>query len=830
MTANDSHLSFGEWLRRRRGSLGLTQAELAQQLGCAPITLRKMEAEERFPSADMAARMADCLQLSVQQTPLFIRFARGELRSGSQLNTPLADHTENFTATAPGVPFLPNATLGRDDLLLDARRILTTGGERLLTLVGPPGVGKTRLTLALIHRLHSRFADGAVFVELTSVSQHEHVAKAIADALQISPDANADVETSLFAALHDKNLLLALDNFEHVLAAAPLVSALLENCPSLRCVISSRELLAVPKETHLVVEPFALPDEGSTLGELARNPSVALFVSRAAEVSPGFELVPENAQAICAICRQLDGLPLALELAAARVKLLAPNDIASRLEDSLGLLTRQHPSARTTHPTLRAALAWSDQLLSEPQRALLYALSIFSGSFTLDMAEAVAPQALKPAVIDTLEDLISQSLVAPYGLHDLARRYRLLDTVRRYAIEKLETSEDALGPKNRWLQHALQLAMTAAPHLRSSQQTAWLNRLTLDLDNLRVALRWACDAHEVMSGLQLATALEYFWDKRGSPAEGVTWLTALLALDMTSSERVDAEIYALAQHSAGVLSYRQGNLAQARNWLEASRRAWQARGDLAGTARATNNLGNVALDAGDYDLATQQYQEALSIHRLRNNTMGIASVLNNLGFVHFKHARYAEAKITYQESLGLYRQLGDLWSIASCLNNLGETSRRLGDFQNAQTQLAESFEIRRELDDKRGMALVLANQAMLAIGQNDWAQAAEYAQRSLKLILEGNHRGNLAPTVEVAAHLEASRGELRRAVRLNAFAAGLRQTLGTPLSPADEADLQERLSELRAKLGDETFSAQHEVGKAMKSDQVLADINAIAAH
>ncbi len=829
MTAIESNLSFGEWLRRRRGSLGLTQTELAQQLGCAPITLRKFEAEERFPSADMAARMAGCLQLSAQQTALFIRFARGEVRSGSQLTAPLTDDLANIAAAAPGVPLIPNATLGRDDLLLDARRILTTGSERLLTLIGPPGVGKTRLTLALIHQLHGLFTDGVVFVDLTSVGHHEHVAKAIADALQIAPGTNVAVETGLRSALRDKHLLLVLDNFEHVLAAAPLVSALLAQCSRLRCLISSREQLDVPGESLLVVQPLAVPSVDCALGELASNPSVALFVSRAAEVLPGFEVTTGNAQAIGAICRQLDGLPLALELAAARVKLLSPNEIASRLEDALGLLTRPHPSARTTHPTLRAALAWSDQLLSEPQRELLYALSVFAGSFTLDMAEAVAAQALKPAVLDALEDLVGQSLVAPYGLNDQVRRYRLLDTVRRYALERLEASGDAHGPMNRWLQYAVQFAITAAPNLKSSQQKVWLNRLTLDLDNLRVALRWACDAHEVTSGLRLATALEYFWEKRGSPAEGVNWLTQLLAPATTALENVDAEMLAQAQHSAGVLSYRQGDLEQARGWLEASQRAWQAYGDTAGVARATNNLGNVALDAGEYDLAAQRYQEALSIHRQRNNTSGIASVLNNLGFVHFKLARYAEAEQIYQESLALYRQLGDLWSIASCLNNLGETSRRLGDFSNARTQLVESYEIRNELDDKRGMALVLCNQAMLAIGQKGWALAAECAQRSLKLILEGNHRGNIAPTVEVAAFLESSRGELRRAVRLYSFAAGLRQTMGMPLSPADELDRQNRLAELRTQLGNETFSAQSAVGKSMTIDQVLADINAIPA-
>lgn len=718
-----------------------------------------------------------------------------------------------------------SALIGREHDLTTLVQVVAE--TRLATLVGPGGCGKTRLAGEAARQLATRFADGVIWVELAGLADGTWLAQTVANALPGGPYRGAPLD-ALRAVLGQRAVLLILDTCEHVRAACCLlVEQLLEACPGLHVLATSREALGLPGETRVPLNPLLIPDPGARWDELQANAAIRLFAVRAAEVQPGFTLNPDNIRVVATICRRLDGLPLALELAAARVRVLSVHQIADRLEDALNWLTRQHPSGHATHPSLRAALAWSDQLLTDAQRALFYALSVFAGTFTVEMAEAVVGEALKPDVLDGLEDLIGLSLVVADGPSGSENRFRLLDTVRDYAREALQTQADHPRAHHGWLLAAARLGESALVELKGARQGEWLDRLALDLDNLRAALRWSLESGALEPGLRLASGLEQFWWVRGGLAEGLTWLEALLDQAEVLAAPVDARVQAAAQLAAGVVAYRVGDLPRAQQRLTQSLTLRRLQGDEVGAARVINNLGNVALDSGDYALAEAHYRDSLAIRRRHADVPGTASVLNNLADTQFKRARLSDAQKTYEESLDLYWQIGDLWSIASCLNSLGEVARRLGQFDQARVLLAESHSLCREIGDERGEAFNLNYQANLALSLGRWAEAAGLIHTSLSLLTRGNHLTYLPAGVETAAWLAARQDSARRALRLYAYAAGLRQSLGMPTAPSDMSLHQPVQDALQAHFGPEALAVMAGVGRALTPAQVLAEVETL---
>ena len=549
-----------------------------------------------------------------------------------------------------------------------------------------------------------------------------------------------------------------------------------------------------------------------------------LFVDRAQAVFPTFALSPHNAVTIAAICRRLDGLPLAIELAAARVQLLTVEQIADRLDHALRLLTHGATDSSPRHHTLRATLDWTYHFLTAPEQALLRRLSVFAGSFTLDMVEAICRDEVEtPSLLDRLTSLANFSFITvlPRG-HEHEARYRLLETIRQYAREQLDTFGETDFYARRQLEWCTTLAERAEPELRGATQAAWFERFEEDLDNLRAALGWAQTHQQVELGLRLAGALERFWWVRGHFTAGRRSLDWFLSAANDQADDHLKAIRARALFAAGVLAYRQNDYATAEADFASSLALRQALDDRAGVAFCLNNLGNVALDQGDYTRATQLYEQGLTLRRELNDTWGIASSLNNLGSAAADQGDHQRAIAAYTESLTLYRQLGDQWSIASTLNNLGETARQLGDWPRARKLFQENLAVRRALGDKRGIALALNNLAALALDQADWPQARELLVDSLKLFDSVSNKDGLAMCLDGLAVVENALDRPERAAKLLAAATALREAIHVPRPPVEQAEHDATLTKVQARLDEQTLALIWAEGRALTLEAAIA--------
>ncbi|HSD83495.1 MAG TPA: tetratricopeptide repeat protein, partial [Anaerolineae bacterium] len=586
-----------------------------------------------------------------------------------------------------------NLFIGRTRELVEIQDALQE--YRLVTLTGPGGCGKTRLALECVRQLNAPpaghlCADGVTWCDLAAVTDPDYVPSRLVTALGLTERTNVSSTDLISEALQFQTRLVVLDNCEHLLAAcATLAEALLEKCSHLTIFATSTQPLGLAQEHLYGVPPLAVPEppaswSAETLAALSESEAVRLFLQRAREIFPGFELTLQNIAAIVTICRRLDGLPLAIELAAARVKMLAPAQIVERLDDAFTLLTRGRPEAWPKHQTLRATLDWSYQLLSAPEQILLRRLSVFAGSFDVEMVEAVCDHDLQTAPLDVLTDLVDKSLVSIWRHDQATVRYGLLETIRQYAHEQLDAAGERERLIARHLDWCVKLAEQAEPELKAANQAGWFARLELEHDNLRAALQGALEARLVESGLWLAGTLERFWWVRGHLMEGGQWLERLLSHRPDPSDDQARSIQARALFVAGVLAYRQNDYARAEVCFQACLRQRQMLEDSAGIALVLNNLGNVALDRGEFARATALYQESLRLRREMNDAWGTASLLNNLGNCAADQREYDQAVTLYTESLVLYRQLGDQWSVASCLNNLGEVARWQGDGDRAE--------------------------------------------------------------------------------------------------------------------------------------------------
>ncbi|HET9224427.1 MAG TPA: helix-turn-helix domain-containing protein, partial [Roseiflexaceae bacterium] len=529
--------TFGRWLRQRRRHLDLTQADLAERVGCSEITIRKIEADARTPSRQVAELLAACLEVPTTERPAFMAFAR---------SIPRESPPAPPAAFAPAGPVTPlTRLLGRD---ADARRIerrLLSDQVRLLTLAGPPGIGKTRLSMHVADRVRPYFADGVRFVALAPVRDPALVIPTLVQALGVAQRAGQSPEAALSAALGEQQLLLVLDNFEQVSAAASQIAELLRAAPQVKALVTSRATLNVSGEHIYAVPPLALPDPCALppLDDLTCYPSVQLFVERVRAVRPEFMLTTENAPIVAAICARLDGLPLAIELAAARCKLFTPHALIERLRrpdgaGALGILINGPHDLLAHQRTLRGTLDWSYELLSRDEQAVLKQLAVFSGGCTLEAAEAVcgswelgagswgidstAPtpnsQLLAP-VLHGLEALLDQSLVRQETGPDTEPRFVLLETIREYALDRLAADGGLRDARRRHAAYYAALARAAAPQLRGAGQERWLQRLHADYHNLRSALEWLAD-DDPAAGLRCAADLCQFWHMRSLLGEG----------------------------------------------------------------------------------------------------------------------------------------------------------------------------------------------------------------------------------------------------------------------------------------------------------------------
>ncbi len=778
---------FGVLLKRHRTAAGLTQEELAELAHLSAYAVSALErGVNQWPHGDTVALLTEALALTKDQQAVFAGAARPPTR---RLQTP------------PGAPPPPahrgnlalalTSFIGREREQATVRQLLRK--TRLLTLTGPGGCGKTRLALQVAGALREEYPDGVWLVELASLISPELVPQAVTAALGIAEEAGRSITSALTDFLASRRLLLVLDNCEHLVSAcAVLASNVLRGCPHVRVLATSREGLEVAGETLYLVPSLEGPDPRQMLSteDMLDFPAVRLFVERACARRVDFALTARNAGAVTQVCRRLDGIPLAIELAAARIDTLPMEAIASRLDDCFRLLTGGPRMALPHQKTLLATLDWSYELLSTQEQLLLTRLSVFAGGWTLEAAEAVcaAPPNPFPSpasigenevgawdLLDCHSGLVHKSLVE-MEKWDGSTRYRLLETVRQYGREK--SAGELTTMREQHLAWYLALAERAAPLLRGAEQAVWLARLEREHDNLRAALHWARESGRLVPAMRLAGALGRFWWMSGRLSEGRGWLEGLPA-QAGSAEVVSAAVRARVVTWAGVLAGSQGDYEQAAALHRASLALYQAMGDTGGSAESLHNLGVVAQHQGEYGRATSFIEESLALRRDLDDHAGMAESLSLLGLIAAWQGDNRRAEAALVEGLALYQDLKDRWGVAGALGSLGWPAKSQGNYGQAEALSAESLALYRELGDKQGAAVMLCNLGRIVREQGDAARSEVLAAESLALARELGSKRDIATALIGLAWAANYHGEYDRAEALSAESLALYRCLGS---------------------------------------------------
>jgi predicted ATPase len=679
---------------------------------------------------------------------------------------------------------------GREAEIRQVSLLLETPETRLVTLTGLGGTGKTRLAIEVARRARESGHVAVYFVPLADIRDVRLIGEAIRTAMGLPASAAGDPFDQIMAALDDRPALLVLDNFEQLMPAGhDSVRQLLERLPRLTCLVTSRLSLGLTAEWEFPVPPLPTPVAPATLEHLMEFPSVRLFTSRSQAVRPDFQVTPANAQVVAQLCHSLEGIPLALELAAARAQVLTPAQMLTQLARRFDLLSSRRRDMAERHRTLRAALDWSYELLSpvgathaSPLQGFFARLSVFRGGWTLDAAVEVCGEGVElPTAVAYLEQLREHSLVVAEEPGTQAERgggemrFRMLETVREYSEEKLAASGEADRWRRRHVAFFIQLAQEAEPNLAGAEQAAWLDRLEAEHDNFRAAL----ERSDITAGLGLAGALWKLWDVRGHVVEGRQRLTQLLSRPEAARRTSER---AKALYGAGYLAWCQSDYAAARDWM----------------------------------------QESLSIRRELGERQGVAETLDSLGAMALFLEEYAPARELLEESRALWQELGEPLGLAGVLARLGELERALGNTVPARGLQEESLAIRRKAGAKWDIGYCLWSLGNIAYDERDFARARELHLEALRTVREVGDKSNLPYLLEPLGAVAAAQGEAERAVCLLGTSARLREIFGVPMLPGPSAEIERQLARLRAVLGEARFAAAWEAGRSMSVEQAVA--------
>ncbi|HZS87562.1 MAG TPA: tetratricopeptide repeat protein [Chloroflexota bacterium] len=805
MAHTDEPATFGALLRRYRRDADLTQEALA---GISGVSIRGIQDLERGisrPQKGTAERLVKALNLPVEVRARFEALVTPTPRRRAASTGRVAAGKSSPPYPLP-LPLTP--LIGRDRDVAALRSLLRRPDVRLLTLTGPGGIGKTRLALHMADDLRSTYADGVAFVDLSAMNTPSLVLLAIGHALGMGEMGGRPLPERLMEFLRDKRLLLLLDNFEQVLDAAPAVAQMLANCRQLTALATSRAPLRVRGEHIFPVPPLDLPTgPGIGTDALSRYAAVELFARCAQAIEPDFTLTDETAPIVAEICARLDGLPLAIELAASRVGFMPPAILLQRLEQRLHVLVAGPRDLPERQQTLRSALAWSYDHLGAREKHLFARLSIFVGGWTLEDAEAVCGPGLEAGATErmagpdgasllseaqhavlaqSLEALVENSLVVREAATATSRaggrtmRFRMLETIREYGLDCLEAGDEAETVRRRHALHYVSLAEAAEPELTGPRQAEWLEWLYAEHDNMRAVLEWALAA-DVATGLRLAGSLWRFWYALGYLSEGRWRLERLLHL-AGGGTGIAPAVRAKALYGAGVLANEQG--------------AYRYVGTL--------------------------IEEALGLYRQIDDKHGITACLNVLALVARNERDFARATLLHEESLALARRWGDHNGVARSLTNLGVLARDQGDYRRAAALYEESAGLFQTLGDMHGRSLALTNLAEALRYQGEHERALPLYRACLALHHAAGNKVGIVDCLEGLAALARVQGHLERAARLWGATEALRAAVGAALHAADSADHERNVAALRAELEPSLLSAAWAAGRAMTVDQAAA--------
>jgi predicted ATPase/transcriptional regulator with XRE-family HTH domain len=777
----EQEASFGRWLQQRRSALRLTQSQLGDCAGCTAATIRKIEAESRRPSREIAVLLARCLEVAPAEQDAFVRFARGEQQVRLQ---PLAlQHPwQPSPCSTTNLPVHAGLFLGRTQEVASLSSFLRRPNVRMVTLTGPGGVGKTCLALTVAHALIQEFSDGIWFVDLTPISNAALVPSTIAHVLGVREMTGEPLIDTLRVFFRERQCVLLLDNFEQVVTAGPLLSHLLQGAPGLKVVVTSRVGLRLSVEQEYPVLPLTVPEPVVTEqrppppGHQTHYAAVELFRLRAEQVKPDFRLTAETAPTVAEICRRLDGLPLAIELAAARSKLFSPQALLSRLDRPLDLLTAGAWDHHPRHQTLRNTLDWSYHLLDAVHQQVFRRLAVFVGGWTLPAAEAVCHDAEDGHImVDALATLVDASLVMSQPAADGEPRFTMLETIREYCRERLELSGEAEILRRRHAAYFLAVAERAELELWAERQITWLEQLETEHNNLRTALHWALERGDCLVLLRLTAALWRFWLLHGYVAEGRRWLD--YALDGSLGVRLP--VRARACIGAGSIALDQRDFTQAERWFTQGLTLARELRDADLCTKLLFVQGEVARLQGDYPRAVALFNEARAGAHEQDWLSSAALV--SLGTIAHAEQNDDRAQALLVRSLASFRHLGDMAFTAWCLSVLGRVATAQGDIRSAVTCFTEAISLFRTLGQRDGLVSVLEGWAGLAVATEDaW-----------------------------------------RAARLFGAADAVRTEIHRPLAPCDRPEYERAVAGAHLQIDAKTYATAWAEGHTMTLDQAI---------
>ena len=868
--------SFGTWIKRRRKALDITQQELAQMVGCSVSAVIKIEADERRPSRQIAELLAKHLEIPPDQTTIFLKVARQEKTVELLDALPPFSATQAFnqrivptpekpvSVSSPlkaDLPVPPTPLIGRERELKTVIQQLNDHHCRLLTLTGPGGVGKTRLALEIAHQLQDVFENGVYFIELAGVNSPDFIVYAIANKLGLVSSGSDDPRDQLSNFLHGKQMLLVLDNLEHLQKGVGLLGELLERTEKIKLLTTSRESLNLRAEWVFGVQGWPLPHDPLAT-EIETSSAVKFFARCSKQARVDFELKDEERSSVLRICQLVEGLPLGIELAATWVRVLSCAEIAQEIERSINFLSTSVRDVPERHRSMEAVFNHSWDLLNEAEQNVFMKLSIFRGGFTREAAEQVAGGTLPLLFALTDKSLLYRPDAERFDLHDL---------LRQFARERLLASGDFDNTSNRHLKYFLEFVEQAESNLQGGKQLYWLDRLERDHDNLRAALEWSLRPEETLEeksrgqeeqiaqeSLILSGKLYLFWKRRDHWSEGRKWLQRSLAqakglpaspeyakalnaavllaveqADTNTAQRLSEENLSVSQKlgdrhclasalgSKGLVLWKQKDFATARDSCEEGLAIYRELGDEFAVADALHFLGHIAINQNEYEAARSYLQESLDISQELQNQIGVTEALGDLGLLAYLRDDYPAAYKYLEESLEGFREAASLPGIESALNRLGDLARYQGDYEQAGRLYSESLALYRNMNDMDEIPSLLHNLGYVAQHHGDNAQALALFKEGLAIQMKMGNQAGIAECLVGIAGVLVALGHPEESARLFGAAEVLFETLSLVFWPANRLEYDRNLGLLRDSVAESVLSAAWEAGRAMTVEQAV---------